>query len=393
MKISLCMIVRDEEAQLPQCLKSVQGIVDEMVIVDTGSGDRTIEVAKRFGARVYSFDWCDDFAAARNESLKHATGDWIWVLDADEVFVPEIFPLLKQVMERENTLAITLLRQEVGNHPDSLISRVFRNRSDIQFQRPYHELVDDCVADILQREPHWQVIELPGVAMRHSGYGAAAIAQRQKRDRARSIMERYLSQHPEDAYICNKLGALYIDSGEVAKGVELLQSGLRNAQREPLVLYELHYHLGGAYTQIQQLSQAKHHYQQAVEQPISTHLKLGAYHNWGNLLLEAGDLSGAKARFQQAVEISPKVAVAQVNLGLALKALGDLEGAIARYQQAIQLQPDYAEAYQNLGVVLLKVGRVAESVEAFQRAIALHEQQGSDEAIRLRQSLQAMRLI
>lgn len=387
------MIVRDEEARLPHCLKSVHGLVDELVIVDTGSSDRTIEIAKSFGARVYFFDWCDDFAAARNESLQHATGEWIWVLDADEVFVPEIFPALQQAMERENTLAMTLLRQEVGNHPNSLISRVFRNRSDIQFQRPYHELVDDSVADVLRREPHWQVIELPEVAIRHSGYGAEVIAQRQKRDRARSIMEGYLSRHPEDAYICNKLGALYIDIGEVAKGVELLQRGLSNAQAEPLVLYELHYHLGCAHTQTQQLAQAEHHYQRAVAQPISAHLKLGAYTNWGNLLLEKGDLPGAKARFQQAVEISPKVAVAQVNLGLALKALGDLEGAIARYQQAIQLKPDYAEAYQNLGVVLLKVGRVAESVEAFQRAIALHAQQGSDEAARLRQSLQAMRLI
>ena len=81
---SLCMIVRDEEQDLAECLESVADLIDEIVVVDTGSTDRTCEVARRFGSRVFDFPWVDSFAAARNESLRHATGDWIFWLDADE---------------------------------------------------------------------------------------------------------------------------------------------------------------------------------------------------------------------------------------------------------------------------------------------------------------------
>lgn len=84
-RISLCMIVKDEEELLPHCLASVQGAVDEMIVVDTGSSDRSPEIARQHGAVVVPFEWCDDFAAARNAGLEQASGDWILFLDADEV--------------------------------------------------------------------------------------------------------------------------------------------------------------------------------------------------------------------------------------------------------------------------------------------------------------------
>jgi len=86
--ISLAMIVKNEEATLAHCLESVKSLVDEMIIVDTGSSDRTIDIAREFGAQIYHFKWCDDFAAARNESLKFCKGDWVLILDADEAIDP-----------------------------------------------------------------------------------------------------------------------------------------------------------------------------------------------------------------------------------------------------------------------------------------------------------------
>src|SRR5262245_19779528 len=83
-RISLCVIARNEDANLPACRQSVADLVDEMIVVDTGSTDRTKEVAALLGARVFDFAWVDSFAAARNESLRHATGDWIFWLDGDE---------------------------------------------------------------------------------------------------------------------------------------------------------------------------------------------------------------------------------------------------------------------------------------------------------------------
>ncbi len=85
MEISLCMIVRDEEASLPRCLESVKGAVDEIIIVDTGSKDRTKEIARRFTENVYDYQWQDDFADARNVSLSYATKPFILWLDADDV--------------------------------------------------------------------------------------------------------------------------------------------------------------------------------------------------------------------------------------------------------------------------------------------------------------------
>src|SRR5687768_16944509 len=81
---SLTMMVRNEESNLPPCLGTVRDLVDEIVLIDTGSIDRTIEIAKSFGAKVVSFPWCDSFAAARNEALRHATGDWVFWMDADD---------------------------------------------------------------------------------------------------------------------------------------------------------------------------------------------------------------------------------------------------------------------------------------------------------------------
>jgi tetratricopeptide (TPR) repeat protein len=394
MKLSLCMIVKDEEAQLPRCLESVRAVVDEIVVVDTGSSDRTIEIAKSFGAAVQTFAWCDDFAAARNASLQAAQGDWILVLDADEVLLPDIVPSLQQAIQNPEYLVVTLLRQEVGakQAPYSLVSRLFRNRPDIRFSHPYHELIDDSVVAILQREPQWRVVQLAEVAIAHTGYQTAVIDQRQKHDRARRTMENYLNRHSTDAYICNKLGALYIELGEVKQGLALLKRGLQVPQVEPTVLYELHYHLGDTYAQLQNFLQAKYHFWAATQQPIAPQLKLGAYTNWGNLCLMQGDVQGAKPLFEQVVAIAPEFAPGQFNLGRVWKELGHLAEAIGHYQQAVQLNSAYPEAYQNLGVVLFKLGRVADSLAAFRQAIDLYKRQGSPEATKLQQGLRELGL-
>ncbi len=392
MDLSLCMIVKNEEPFLPQVLTSVKNIVDEMVILDTGSTDRTVEIAKEFGARVHHFQWCNDFSAARNEVLNYVQGDWVLVLDADEVLNWEIVPHMKQAMKPERHLVINLVRQEVGasQSPYSLVSRLFRNHPEIRFSRPYHAMVDDSVQALLQREPHWQVVSLPGVAIKHYGYQPGAIAALDKFTRARQAMEGFLASHPNDPYVCSKLGALYVQIGQVSEGIELLERGLRATLVESEVLFELHYQLANAYTGLKNLTRALEHYQVAIQQPILPLLKLGAYNNLGNLLLAAGDLTNAKRAYETTLKIDPSLAAGHNNLGMTLKALGRFEEAIASYQKAIQLNPDYADAYQNLGVVLLKLGKVPESLSAFGKAIALHEAKNPAEAQRLRQGLQEM---
>lgn len=402
MKLSFCMIVKNEEATLPKCLSSVRDAVDEMVVLDTGSTDRTPDIAREFGAKVYHYQWRNDFAAARNESLKYATGDWILVLDADEVLDREIVPLLREAMLNERCILINLVRHEVGatQSPYSLVSRLFRNHPDIYFSHPYHAMVDDSVAELLRQKPNqWQVADLSPVGIEHYGYQPGTIAALDKFTRARLAMEAYLAEHPSDPYTCSKLGALYVAAGEVERGIGLLELGLaalaardRSSPAAAPVLYELHYHLGIAHTRLSKVSQAKSHYKAAIEQAILPQLKLGAYNNFGNLLLETGDLTGAIAAFQTVLQIDPNLALGHFNLGIALKQKGRLKEAIDCYRQAIELDPHCAEAYQNLGVALLKAGHVLESLDTFREAISLYDQRQSPAGGHLRQSLKEMGL-
>lgn len=392
MNLSLCTIALNEEFTLPQCLGSVKGVVDEIIVLDTGSTDRTVEVAKQFGAKVYHFKWCHDFSAARNQALKYVTGDWILVLDADETLTPEIVPHLKQAIKSDRYLVINLLRQEVGaaQSPYSLVSRLFRRHPEICFSRPYHALVDDSVAQILSQESQWQIGYLPQVAILHSGYQKSAIAQKDKFTQAAQAMSGFLAQHPNDPYVCSKLGALYVQAEQLDKGVKLLERGLKAKSVNAEILYELHYHLGIAYSRQQKLQQAIAHYQAAIKLDIYPMLKLGSYNNLGNLQRANGDLLAAKTVYETALQIDPNFATGYYNLGITLKAMGRFGEAIAAYQRAIQLNPNWAEAYQNLGVALLKLGRVTESLAAFRQAIALYEQHNLSEAKRLRQGLQEM---
>src|SRR6202034_2479127 len=99
-RVSLTMIVRDEEANLPRWRGSIKGLFDEIGVVDTGSLYRTIEIAREFGAQVFHLTWIDDFAAARNAALAHATGDYTFWLDADDVVEPAQRQKLEEILKR-----------------------------------------------------------------------------------------------------------------------------------------------------------------------------------------------------------------------------------------------------------------------------------------------------
>lgn len=404
MKLSCCMIVKNEAERLPKCLDTVQNLIDEIIILDTGSTDNTIEIAQKKGAKVYTAVWENDFAKARNQALEYVTGDWVLVLDADEHFVSTKAEKVKQLILQKDALVINLVRQEVGavQSPYSLVSRLFRNHPKIKFSRPYHALIDDSVIQLISTQNHWKVITLPEVAILHDGYDVNRINQQNKWQTAQATMEQYYHQYPDDPYVASKLGGLYLEKNQISQGIEVLEQGLSrlNSQLQAgesipqtaSILYEIHYHLGIGYRKQQNLTQALYHYQTATQINLLPVLKLGAYNNLGNLLKETGQLIEAKTTYQQVIQIDPNLAIAHYNLGMTLRAMGDYRGAITAYHQAIVLNPKGADAYQNLGVVLLQIGQIQESREAFKQAIVLHEQNHSTEAQRLRQALQAMGL-
>ncbi|MEC4807202.1 MAG: glycosyltransferase [Jaaginema sp. PMC 1079.18] len=393
--LSFCAIVKDEEQSLPLCLASVRDVVDEMIVVDTGSKDKTREIAAKLGARVYEFPWGDNFAQARNEALKYASGDWILVLDADERLTSEASCAIPDAIANPQALVVNLVRHEVGatQSPYSLVSRLFRNHPELQFSRPYHATIDDSAIALKQREPHWQVTEIDPVAILHYGYQPGAIASKDKLQRAKRAMEGFLAQNPQDAYVCNKLGALYLQENRLEDGLKLLQQGLNYCQDEPLLQFELHYHVANAYTRKGDANQAAIQYQAALKQPILPRLKLGAYNNLGSLLQNVGELSLAEGMYREALKIDEKFAIAHYNLGMIYNKQSRYEDAIAAYHNAIALDENYAPAHQNLGVTYFKCGQISQSVAHFQKAIALYQESNPPEAERLTQTLQEMGLL
>jgi tetratricopeptide (TPR) repeat protein len=392
MNISLCLLARDEEANLAACLESVRDQVNELIVLDTGSTDRTAEIAREQGAQVFAYAWQDDFAAARNESLRHATGDWVLVLDADERLIPGVIEQIRPLLADESTLVVNLLRQEVGSQqqPYSQVSRLFRRHPELSFSRPYHELIDDSVLALQQREPHWKVVDFPNLAILHTGYQPEAIAQRQKQQRAQAALERYHQTHPDDAYVCSKLGGLYLSAGEPKQALKLLKHGLKYGQPEAPVRYELHYHLGLVQQRLGDYSEAMKHYRQAIDEPIPPVLRVGALTNLAALYREQRELQRALNCCQLAVNAAPDYAPAHYNFGMTLRAAGDLKGAIAAYRRAADLDPSVAAVHQNLGVALFQGGLIDTAREEFQRAIELYRQQGSAEGDRLTQELQTL---
>ena len=140
MKISASLIIKNEEEMLPKCLKSIKG-VDEIIIVDTGSTDKSIEIAKAAGAKVYTnYKWNDNFSEARNESKKHCTGDWLLIIDGDEKLETSI-PIIRKFLdepfmkEREAIMFYVNTGREVNDQ-----MRIFRNRPDIQWVGAAHNL-------------------------------------------------------------------------------------------------------------------------------------------------------------------------------------------------------------------------------------------------------------
>ena len=125
--ISLCMITKNEDLFLEQCLNSVKNLVDEIIIVDTGSTDRTKEISRKFTDNVFDFEWCDDFSAARNESLKHATGDWILVLDADETISEKDHHTIKEFIDNNGAEGFVLIQRNYFKSKEDLNYGSFQN--------------------------------------------------------------------------------------------------------------------------------------------------------------------------------------------------------------------------------------------------------------------------
>lgn len=196
-KITLSMIARDEAELLAECLKSVQGVVDEIVLVDTGSTDATPQIAKRFGAKVIHAEWQNDFAAARNLALEHATGDWILVLDADERLKPESRQAILNAVRHPQFAAFHLeIVNEFGEGEYFIhrLVRLFRRLPGIRWEGAIHEQIVPSIARLKGR------IATVEAQILHLGYREPLMRRRKKIERNLAIIQQELERNPNDLF-------------------------------------------------------------------------------------------------------------------------------------------------------------------------------------------------
>jgi glycosyltransferase involved in cell wall biosynthesis len=226
--ISLCMIVKNEESNLADCLSSAAPYVDEIVVVDTGSTDRTVEIAKTFGAQIFNFKWINDFAAARNESLRHATGDWVLQLDADERLNLLGFPnALRDAAKADDVDAyVVLIRCHHGKEGNSTYSvnhnfRFFRRLPGIQYEREVHESVEL----FLQRAG--SVTANASFLIEHEGYNVDVTELTRKLERNLKILQHRFERDPNDPCVLYHLGNTYKVLGKDEESLDALERALR----------------------------------------------------------------------------------------------------------------------------------------------------------------------
>jgi tetratricopeptide (TPR) repeat protein len=226
MLISLCMIVKDEEEMLPGCLDSVRDAVDEMVIVDTGSSDRTVELAEAAGARVVYRAWDDDFAAARNAALPELQGRWILHLDADERLAPGAAATLRAVAQRSDLDCGMLPLHDathLGASPADVLSGAARSGSPHPLPRLYRRSPDFCWEGVVHESPTtWmaregRVIEMVDAPLVHYGAIDAYREQKGKAQRNLRLLEKRCEQDPGDAVARGYLSRELIRAGDVPR--------------------------------------------------------------------------------------------------------------------------------------------------------------------------------
>jgi len=201
-RLSLCMIVRDEADMLPDFLTSIEGLWDELIVVDTGSRDQTMALLRAVGAQISEHPWENDFSAARNISLAAATGDWVLCLDADERPSPELITQIRDLLDDQTVGAATLrMRNHLphGHLRESDLLRLWRRDPAIQFQCRIHETVTDTVTQVLERNEQ-RLVNLTGTCD-HLGYSLLDRSQAaSKRERDLQLLTASITDDDRDWY-------------------------------------------------------------------------------------------------------------------------------------------------------------------------------------------------
>jgi tetratricopeptide (TPR) repeat protein len=369
------MIVKNEEARLPTCLRSVNGLVDEIVIVDTGSTDRTREIAAACGARVFDFAWVDSFAAARNESLRHATGDWIFWLDADESLdddnrrkLRDLFADLKDEKAAYAMKQLSPLSRPGGSVMAVNQVRLFRRCTELRWEYRVHEQILLAV----RRAGH--ELRWTDIVIAHGGYQDATLS-RAKLERNVRLLRLQDAERPDDPVTLFNLGWAYQQCDKLEESVRLLQRSLERVPPDYSIrpkLYSL-------------LSRGQHRLGRRAEALAACRAGRGSFPDdvellfqEGLLLFEEGDHAGAEAALLRLLTLPPADTFGSLDaslrgfkarhqLALVYRAQGRLAEAEAQWRQVLEEQPPFEPAWQGLAELFLTAHRWPDLEEAARR--------------------------
>lgn len=335
MKLTACMIVKNEAEMLGRNLPALAKYLDEIIVVDTGSSDGTAALAQSCGARVFSFDWINDFAAARNESLKHATGDWIIWLDADELLLADDLIALRKILETtdQNACAVTIYESKLGLCEKKLGYRrvkVFRNRLGFHFIRP----INEQLVDTDNRVVSGAEVE---VAIYHWGKYLAEKRLQAKRELYLKLYAAQLALDPTDHYT--------------------------------------HYLLANKLKEQGDLPAALDHYSQAYQLAPRSEVGRSALEAKANLLLQQRKLAEAARTAALLMEIDPNNICARNTLAGLHLFLGQTDEALKYLTEALSLKTGgtLENLYQSVGLTNFLLGKAYEAKGEPERARAYYQ--------------------
>lgn len=403
--LSLCMIVKDAEDTVGRAIKSALAVVDEVVVVDTGSMDNTRLIVEGYGARVVDHPWNDDFSAARNAGLNAAYGDWILILDADEV-LESIRPVeIGRLLADESAVAyFARIRNQVEGRAATVYDKVrlFRNHPDIRYRYPIHEQITPAIANVAHRTGG-EFLPSP-LSIIH--YGSVDREEQGKKARNQRLLHRAIDQYPEEPYFRYQLAcelAVHLEEKVLpvkgfAKMLEELRAaleqvrGLDDRRRAHLgYAADLYARCAAAELAAGDPARAIRICEEGIERCGEASL---LRFTRGRALLEAAgaDLHAEAGRLrregvacmQAMLEHDEELEPAPISpayfqtyprryLGLAALAEGDHGVAGAHFRAALECDPDYTGALCGLARVAEAEGRVKDALQIYLRALTLNE--------------------
>ena len=250
--ISLCMIVKNEEKFIRKCLESVENLVEEIIIVDTGSTDKTKEICNEYQASTYDFIWSESFSDARNFGIDKATKEWILYLDADEEVNIKNIEELKSLLEidAKNLYLVPIINYYGSSSPDSNCSylfashRLFRNNKKIKFTGNIHEHLDKSS---LGENDLKEIEIIRCIEIHHYGYMDSTVKNKNKNERNLKLLKKEKEVPNYDPWIDYHIASEYYRMGEYEKAFNEVNSSilgfLKKQQLPPSLLYKLKYEI------------------------------------------------------------------------------------------------------------------------------------------------------